>query len=713
MADAGQDGWQQALAALDAGEWTEALEAARAAVAAAPDEHWTYCALGEVMLVGGRWTDALEASDKALALAESVWGLSLRIGALLHLERPQEALAACDRALALAAHEAVLHEQRARALLTLDRLDEAAAAIDESLERAPERPRALGVAAEVARRRGRLPAAEEFLRRAIAAAPRSAGLHEALGDVLSARGKEKEARASLETAYQLDPTRVSTKQRIDGMMRHQGIMAVIGLALIGLGLSIPNPYAHRATQRPPSHVEPNPLLEFAVLAVLVLGVVWFLLRLRKHVARTALDDPKQLQTWLGIRREMSAGRLPRSPVEAAVRDLFGRMGDRLSGGRATRRAIEEASAILMPLVAKWRAGEELTRLQVETASLALEKVWAAMRRQEGTRDLQKFSDANRLEYWLLVLVLDLIGVPEQDGWHLFSELRTGLHGPIRDRLRESDTAWTRFCAVPIALAAGDRALADECLARLSGEPRLRERATAWTEESLILAPERTRADVVRAFLAEHAPRAAWDVQGPQHPLRWIMVASIFPNMATDPRLSLRSFRSAGSERVALEQAWNVTNRTTALEQLEWLLEKGHSAMAKAELDQPPADTARSRLVGAERARFERFHIRAWDLGRGIALARSCARCGFLTEVEAEEWLRRFGDVIRATYSSWDEYADDYSLGDRFFDPQEDGRGSHGILVEWLRTDPRSPWKSVRFGGAGEEPPKVAGAAHER
>jgi hypothetical protein len=96
--------------------------------------------------------------------------------------------------------------------------------------------------------------------------------------------------------------------------------------------------------------------------------------------------------------------------------------------------------------------------------------------------------------------------------------------------------------------------------------------------------------------------------------------------------------------------------------------------------------------------LERYRIRAWDLGRLIATARSAHAAGYLDQEAAWEWLLAAGDAIRQTYASWKDFGEDYILGAGFFEELNHSTTySHVAMMRWLMDDPRSPWQRVTFG----------------
>ena len=59
-------------------------------------------------------------------------------------------------------------------------------------------------------------------------------------------------------------------------------------------------------------------------------------------------------------------------------------------------------------------------------------------------------------------------------------------------------------------------------------------------------------------------------------------------------------------------------------------------------------------------------IKAWDLGRNIALCRWGYQVGFITEEEAWNKIMYYAKLIQPLYKSWEEYGYDYYMGRVFW-----------------------------------------------
>jgi serine/threonine protein kinase/Flp pilus assembly protein TadD len=133
----------QALQNLE--RWDDALEALDRAVAAAPGQPVLYRARGQLHRLRSRNEQSLRDLDRAVELSPPgdpmLVNDHIERGTILYQAgRFGEALAACDRALALQADRPEAHRLRGVALLGLKRYDEAVRALDACIERGTPTP---------------------------------------------------------------------------------------------------------------------------------------------------------------------------------------------------------------------------------------------------------------------------------------------------------------------------------------------------------------------------------------------------------------------------------------------------------------------------------------------------------------------------------------------------------------------------------------------
>jgi len=177
------------------------IESTREAVLAAPDDPAAWGELGMVLQVHGLCDPAVPAYRSAAELAPRDYRWPYLTAHCLARSRPDEALAAFERAGALAPGRPEVSVSHGRALLDLGRPEEARARFEAALAEDPDDTHALYGLARADVAAGRLEPARDRLERAARLAPRQAEVHELLariyprlGDLEAARGAELRAR---------------------------------------------------------------------------------------------------------------------------------------------------------------------------------------------------------------------------------------------------------------------------------------------------------------------------------------------------------------------------------------------------------------------------------------------------------------------------------------------------------------------------------------
>jgi tetratricopeptide (TPR) repeat protein len=123
-------------------------------------------------------------------------------------DQPGEALAALDRALAIAAtntEKAEIEVDRARALVTLNRPEEAATALASARQLGPENGTAWLLSATLARRLSKLPDALTYIQTAASLLPRDPAVALEAGNIAIAAGDETAARKQWEQVIAIAP----------------------------------------------------------------------------------------------------------------------------------------------------------------------------------------------------------------------------------------------------------------------------------------------------------------------------------------------------------------------------------------------------------------------------------------------------------------------------------------------------------------------------
>jgi Tfp pilus assembly protein PilF len=185
----------------------DALTLGRAMVAAAPSSAQARYTLGAALLDGGEDPSAaLPELRAALRLSPDYADALALVGDVLERQGgTQEAAASYERALALGAAGARVHNNFGNVLLELHRPAEAVAQLEQALRAAPgsaATEASLGVALDGA---GRSADAVEHLQAALRIAPATAGAENDLGAVLVKLGRRDEALPHFEQALRLDP----------------------------------------------------------------------------------------------------------------------------------------------------------------------------------------------------------------------------------------------------------------------------------------------------------------------------------------------------------------------------------------------------------------------------------------------------------------------------------------------------------------------------
>jgi hypothetical protein len=164
----------------------------------------------------------------------------------------------------------------------------------------------------------------------------------------------------------------------------------------------------------------------------------------------------------------------------------------------------------------------------------------------------------------------------------------------------------------------------------------------------------------------------------------------------------------------LRDWWGVTDRATLLDSLRWVAESGHrtrfaatgarlAAMAPAERAKLEAqrrqDFRLNQVVGAVELHYSRLGatgILGWDLVRFLALCRWGFGAGYLTEQEAWDAMIPVAGILRHTFTSWRDLAENYMIGRQFWDPEEHVRTGQWFrnAMDRLLSDPDSPWNRV-------------------
>lgn len=170
----------------------------------------------------------------------------------------------------------------------------------------------------------------------------------------------------------------------------------------------------------------------------------------------------------------------------------------------------------------------------------------------------------------------------------------------------------------------------------------------------------------------------------------------------------------------LTQGWNVQSREDALKMLGWLQTTGHTAefdqmraylLEKTHGDSTVYQASKSQLItdmGLQNTPAQIFlldfvwqhrddlaekKLFAWDNMRMIAVARWSYTAGYISENEAWAYMLYAGKQLQSHYTSWDDLEKNYLLGRAFWSHSNDASALQDGL-NWLHTNPASPWKTI-------------------
>jgi uncharacterized protein DUF1266 len=166
--------------------------------------------------------------------------------------------------------------------------------------------------------------------------------------------------------------------------------------------------------------------------------------------------------------------------------------------------------------------------------------------------------------------------------------------------------------------------------------------------------------------------------------RWaIALSSMYTriNGGSDERLMPCSFFRAYQSTLMLQHSWEVNGRTgaarheQAIKLLEWLAREGH----RATLADPGDREAMQDLL-------------AWDIARGVMVARHAHRAGYLSAAEAWAHLRPAAAAAQQAYSSWEDYGRRFLRGRLRWRTERNKTFDRAVAA--LLKRPISPWRRL-------------------
>lgn len=164
----------------------------------------------------------------------------------------------------------------------------------------------------------------------------------------------------------------------------------------------------------------------------------------------------------------------------------------------------------------------------------------------------------------------------------------------------------------------------------------------------------------------------------------------------------------------LAEWWDVSDRDSADETLDWLLDEGHRIQFVENMD-VLADMGLSDVAEEERADFiydnfdmteeeteqyARFYtlyeekgvdaMSAWDYSRVMSVLANCYIAGYYTETEALDKSLEIAEVIQGAFDSWDSFVDSYMVGYEYW--AEESSDERRALYEEIKAASDSPYR---------------------
>ncbi len=168
-----------------------------------------------------------------------------------------------------------------------------------------------------------------------------------------------------------------------------------------------------------------------------------------------------------------------------------------------------------------------------------------------------------------------------------------------------------------------------------------------------------------------------------------------------------------SQQAMLSEWWDITDRASADETLDWLMNEGHRADFEEEMEMLTEVGLADVSVG-ERADFllDNFDftedeaqqyaqlynsyeengvnvMSGWDYSRMVSVLSSCYIAGYYSETEALDKALEAAQVIQQNFDSWDSFIDSYMVGYEYWagESSEERRG----IYEDLKAASDSPY----------------------
>lgn len=169
----------------------------------------------------------------------------------------------------------------------------------------------------------------------------------------------------------------------------------------------------------------------------------------------------------------------------------------------------------------------------------------------------------------------------------------------------------------------------------------------------------------------------------------------------------------------LEDSWDVSDRTSALETIDWLLNEGHHAevdkvlaeiaakgmenISEEELQDEETKTGEvcttvGKMLDEDYCSTEDLPVTtlAWDLVRATNMARWTYLCGYINEQEMWQTMQAVAASAEEHFASWNAYGLSFVLGRGAWQGDTDQCEDAYEIVSTLQEKAESPWIQFEF-----------------
>lgn len=178
----------------------------------------------------------------------------------------------------------------------------------------------------------------------------------------------------------------------------------------------------------------------------------------------------------------------------------------------------------------------------------------------------------------------------------------------------------------------------------------------------------------------------------------------------------------------LKDWWDITDRETTLNTLQWLAHEGHSDQYKsfyipiltntdlsaqaltdkylpkerATTNQTADVTRAFQFVITNKEKTGDNLIYAWDYGRFVFVVRSAFSVGYLTETEALTLIEEVGKRVQKRFHSWKEFGENYVIGRKWWTLQLTPSDQTADYLYRTLTAPSGNWSKIPWDWSNEK-----------